>query len=224
MKLRLLICLTVVVGGVSLALWPGATPAVADHQLVTAATALAPVVLGSGPEYSYVGSKACKKCHLAVYKSWSKNKLAKALETLKPGQAAEAKKKHGLDPEKDYTKDETCLKCHSTGFGEKGGYAVPDPADKKAVKKAKNLEGVGCESCHGPGSEYSKLFKEIQKSKRTYTLEEVQAAGLSKMGPEVCTKCHNDQGPTFNKDEPFDFEKQKAKELHEHKELKQREK
>ncbi len=207
-----------------MALWPSAAPAVADNQLVTAATTLSPSFLGSGPERSYVGSKSCKKCHIAQHKSWSKNKLAKAMETLKPGAAAEAKKKHGLDPEKDYTKDEACLKCHSTGFGEKGGYAVPDSADKKAVKKAKSLEGVGCEACHGAGSEYSKLFKEIQKSKRTYKIEELYEAGLSKMGAEVCVKCHNDQSPTFNKDEPFDFEKEKAKEIHEHKELKQREK
>lgn len=221
MKARWGICLAVVFCVVGVALWLSTSPTVAHDPLVTVAAVTTPMSLGVESKFSYVGSKACKKCHLSQHKSWSKSKLAKALETLQPGKSVEAKKKHGLDPEKDYTKDEACIKCHVTGFGAEGGYVVPDAGDKKSVKKAKTLEGVGCEACHGPGSEYSKLFKEIQKSKRTYKVDEVYAAGLTKVEEAVCVKCHNDKSPTYT--EPFKFDLEEAKKVHDHKELKQRE-
>ena len=174
-------------------------------------------------KYSYVGSKSCKKCHIKLYKSWEKTSSAKAFESLKPGQAAEAKTKHGLDPAKDYTKDESCLKCHVTGFGQPGGYAIPDAADAAAVKKAKTLEGSGCESCHGPGSAYIDVFKEINKSKRKYKVDELYAVGLNKMGPDACTDCHNDKSPTYTEDKKLDYAKDKDRETHDHIPLKQRE-
>jgi hypothetical protein len=203
--------------GVVLASWLVPRPAIADDPRQDKAS-------GADNKYAYVGSKACKKCHLKLYKSWEKTKSAKAFETLKPGQAVEAKKKYDLDPEKDYTKDESCLKCHVTGYGKKGGYAIPDAGDAKAVKRAKTLEGSGCESCHGPGSEYNKVFKDIQKSKRTYKVEELYAVGLSKMDASACTDCHNDTSPTYDESKKLDYERDKDKETHEHKPLKQREK
>ncbi len=149
--------------------------------------------------------------------------MGKALETLKPGVAAEAKTKHGLDSTKDYTTDATCLKCHTTGFGQDGGYAVPDPSDKKAVRRAKKLAGVGCESCHGPGSAYIKVFEEIFKSKRKYKVEELYAVGLKKIEGTVCTTCHNSESPTVQEGDVFDFDKKKDEDTHERKEMKQRE-
>ena len=146
--------------------------------------------------------------------------MANALTTLKPGENVEAKTKHGLDPEKDYSTDATCLACHTTGYGHEGGYVIPDPDDKKAVKRAKKLAGVGCESCHGPGAGYMDLHGEIMKSKRTYKLVEMLAAGLIVPNADNCKTCHNEKSPTF---EGFDFEKQKEEGIHDHKELKQRE-
>lgn len=175
------------------------------------------------PSYAYVRSSKCKKCHIKEHKSWKKTKMAKAFETLKPGQAVEAKLKFKLDPQKDYTRDTACLKCHTTGFGHKGGYAIPDPSDKKQVKTAKKLQGVGCESCHGPGSEYIKVFTEIFKSKRKYNIEELYAVGLTKMDAGACTQCHNEEGPTHDPSKPFDFAAMKAQDAHENVPLKQRE-
>ncbi|MBI4717472.1 MAG: cytochrome c family protein [Planctomycetes bacterium] len=178
---------------------------------------------GKGGKFSYVGATACKKCHLKEHKSWEKTKMAHAIETLKPGQAVEMKKKFKLDPEKDYTQDASCLACHTTGYGEEGGYAVPAAGDDKAAKKAEKLAGVGCESCHGPGSEYVKIFEDIQKTERKYKVEELYSAGLKKMDAGACTNCHNDKGPTFDPAKPFDFEKQKTQDAHEVQPLKQRE-
>jgi hypothetical protein len=149
--------------------------------------------------------------------------MGRAFETLKPGQGGEAKQKADLDAARDYTQDEDCLSCHTTGYGKPGGYAIPDPADKKAVKKAKKLQGAGCECCHGPGSAYLKVFDEIMKSKRKYKVEELYAVGLRKIGASTCTACHNEQNPMYDSAHPFDFEKRKDEDAHERHPLKQRE-
>lgn len=198
-------------------------PAVGADAARSIASATLPAVVLGGGDYEYIGSSKCKKCHLSQYKTWAKTEMGQAFETLKPGRAVEIKKKHNLDPEKDYSQDPNCIECHTTGYGHAGGYATPDPSDKKAVRKAKKLMNVGCESCHGPGSAYIKVFEEIFKSKRKYKVEELYAVGLTKIEESTCTTCHNDKGPTFDSSEPFDFEKRKDEGTHDHKELKQRE-
>ncbi len=209
MKTRLTVVLAVALFGVGLTYWQVGliAPAVAGEEAtVTAAATLIPALNGD-PEHNFVGNKKCKKCHMKQYKSWKETKKANTFELLKPGQASEAKQKANLDPGKDYTKDENCLKCHTIGFGKTGGYAVPDPSDEKAVKESAALEGVGCESCHGPGSNFINLHEEIKKSKRTYTDEEMYAAGVKKIEEATCTRCHNEESPTYV---PFDYEKQKT--------------
>ncbi len=223
MKLRYLAVLTMTVCGIGLILSAGSQPAAANGTELVAAGPTILLTLPPSEKYEYTGSKKCKMCHIKVHKSWAKTKMGKAFDTLKPGERAEAKTKAGLDPQKDYTTDDSCLACHTTGFGKKGGYATPDAADKKAVKKAKDLAGVGCEACHGPGSAYNKVHKDIQKSKRTYKQEELYAVGMTKMGAKACTDCHNDKSPTYDASKPFDFEKQKDADTHEHAALKQRE-
>lgn len=182
-----------------------------------------PLLEPAAGEATYIGSNKCKMCHLAQHKSWSGNKHGKALETLLPDQATEMKTKHSLDPKKDYSKDATCLACHTVGLGKPGGYAVHDTADEKVAKEMKGLIGVGCEMCHGPGSEYAKLHEEIMKSKRKYKSEEMYAVGMTKIEEATCKTCHNDKGPTFDKTKPFDFAKMKDQNTHDHAPLKQRE-
>ncbi len=222
MKARMILMLTIVTGGIGLILQ---TPFLHSAQagdvtvLPSVAAKAMPMI---GDEFQYVGSSKCKKCHIKQHKSWKKTKMGKTLDTLKPGQASEAKQKFKLDAAKDYTQDTSCLACHTTGFGKPGGYAVPTPDDKKSMKKAKKMAGVGCESCHGPGSAYIKVFEEIMKSKRTYKVDELYAVGLTKIDENTCTTCHNDQGPTHDASKPFDFAKQKDEGVHEHIPLKQR--
>ena len=162
-------------------------------------------------------------CHVKQYKSWKKNKHAKVMDILKPGNSSKKKTAHNLDPVKDFTKDATCLACHTVGFGKPGGYAVPAPDDKKAVKRAKHLAGVGCESCHGPGGAYLDLHKDLLKSKRRYKVEEMYAAGMKKLAAAVCTQCHNEKSPTIGSGDAFDYAKMKDLGAHDHFPLKQRE-
>lgn len=219
---------TISVIGAATVIWAVQTKAVTGEGLadLTPAIIVSQLALADGeqtPSYSYVGSSKCKMCHIKEHKTWKKTKMAKALETLRPGQAVDVKKAHNVDPQKDYSTDESCLECHTTGFGHEGGYFVPDAADKKAVRKAKKLAGVGCESCHGPGSEYIKVFMEIFKSQRKYKVEELYVVGLTKIDASTCTVCHNDGCPTIAADTPFDFKKMKDEDMHEHTEMKLRE-
>lgn len=217
------VCLAVVVcGGLGAAWFDGTPPSVAaDERAILSQAIVTLPALGAEP-YTYVGSKKCKMCHMKLYKSWAKTEMGMAFKTLKPGEAKEAKEKHNVDVDKDYTRDAACVKCHTTGHGHDGGYVIPDPNDKKAVKAAKKREGIGCESCHGPGSEYVKVFKDIFMSKRKYKVEELYAVGMRKIEESTCTTCHNAESPTIDAATPFDFEKRKTEGIHEHQVLKQR--
>jgi len=160
--------------------------------------------------YSYVGTKNCKKCHIKQYKSWVETKMSKAYDLLKPGERSEAKKKVGLDPEKDYTKDAECLPCHTTGYGKPGGFV--------SIEETPQLVGVSCEMCHGAGSEYTKKHYMSFKNKK-YKLAEVLKVGLiSPPTAETCTSlCHNKKSPFFK---PFDFATRKDDGTHKHYPLK----
>jgi len=134
----------------------------------------------------YVGAQKCKVCHMKIFKSWEQTPHAKAFEALKPNAAVEAKQKAGLDPQKDYTQDATCVGCHTTG--------APD------------RPGVQCEACHGAGKQYSSAT--IMNRTRWKAEPEKQCAMAVEAGlvrvptEEHCTACHNEKSPTYK---PFDF-------------------
>jgi hypothetical protein len=163
----------------------------------------------ANPDYSFIGTKGCKKCHIKQFKSWAETNMAKAFDLLKPGERAAAKKNAGLDPQKDYTKDPDCLPCHVTGYGKPGGFL--------SLEETSDLVAVSCEMCHGAGSEYTKEQYMHLKNKE-YKLSEVLKVGLvSPVTADSCTSlCHNENSPFYNKDKPFDFEKQKDEGTHQH--------
>ncbi len=150
----------------------------------------------------YIGSEGCKACHLKEYKSWAKTKLATAIEVLRPGVAKEIKIKVGLDPSRDYSGEPKCLKCHTTGYGEKGGFI--------SVAKTPDLAGVGCEMCHGPGEKYAEIMR---KRGREYEREELKKVGLNTDFRGVCLKCHNEDSPVIGKDYKF-VHKERYKRVH----------
>jgi hypothetical protein len=141
----------------------------------------------------YVGNKKCKMCHVAWYRSWMESAKGDSFESLMPGSKASLKILAGLDPERDYGRDERCLSCHSVGFGRPSGYRVPDPENKRAVRFAAVRAGVGCEACHGPGGDYVHLMREIMKEKRSYDPAELTAFGRRTVSVDTCHRCHNDQ-------------------------------
>jgi len=159
-------------------------------------------------ERSYVGSKKCKMCHLRQYKSWDQTRMSQAFELLKPGIRAERKELVGLDPNADYTKDETCVPCHVTGYGKPGGFV--------SEEETPALAGIGCEVCHGPAEEY--LQKDFMSMKnKEFKRSDVVAAGLIIPDASTCTNlCHNEKNPFFKTSPPFDWEKRKDTGTHEH--------
>jgi cytochrome c554/c'-like protein len=154
-------------------------------------------------EPAYVGWKKCKMCHLKEWKSWAETPMGKALEVLKAGQKVDVKTKAKVDPQKDYSQDAACVKCHVTGLAKPGGY---DPA-----KPEESLANVGCESCHGPGSAYQEVMK-----KKDYKRDDAIAAGMIVPDEKVCVTCHNKESPFF----PGEFKFDKDKGIHEHVPLK----
>ncbi|MBL7154340.1 MAG: cytochrome c family protein [Phycisphaerae bacterium] len=79
----------------------------------------------------YMGSESCKTCHEYAYEQWRKQGHADAYEILE-------KVGTEYDPE--------CVVCHVVGMRYETGFVGPD--------KTPQFKGVGCESCHGPGSEH----------------------------------------------------------------------
>jgi len=141
----------------------------------------------------YVGVKKCKMCHLKQYKSWKETSMAGSFDNLKAGAKADEKKKAGIDPEKDYTADPKCLKCHTTGYGKPGGF--------KSIEETPKLAGVQCESCHGPGSVYNPAMKAIQKAKKPYKTDSLKAEGLTIPSEDEkgCMACHGSDSPFTEK-------------------------
>lgn len=154
----------------------------------------------------YVGTKGCKECHKQETAEWEKSKHSKAFKRLLPPEGKKQTKKkkrlvkklnkklkdsEKLDHKKDYSEDKKCLPCHVVGYGEAGGFK-----DKKSTPE---LMGVGCEMCHGPGSEYAKLHKEKEM---TFTRKEAKAAGAvyGSEDDKVCKKCHENPDSPMRKD------------------------
>jgi hypothetical protein len=136
----------------------------------------------SGPKYE--GVKVCKLCHMkrsigSQYKAWTKQKHAKAFETLKSEEAKKVAEKAGVTEAPD--KAPQCLKCHVTAYGL--------PKDRYGEGYSME-EGVECEQCHGPGQH----FAEPENGKHA-------AEGQIHPTVEVCKKCHNPENPTWNPEE-----------------------
>jgi hypothetical protein len=184
---------------------------------------------GAVADPKFEGRKKCSSCHKSQAKSWKKTAHAKAMNSLKPNKKTKAKKRAKLDPTKDYTKDKDCVGCHVDGFGEKGGYVVESPSKWK--------KGVGCESCHGPGSRYRGIHRKagakFEKKKKTTPRKVLADAGEDFDFVERCSACHlNYEGsgwkgtkepytpftPEVHKKYTFKFDKYvaDAKAMHEH--------
>lgn len=158
-----------------------------------------PAAAGEG--HTYIGVAKCKMCHKSEAQGeqfviWEKSDHAKAYQTLAGDEAKAIAKEKGIE---DPQKAAECLKCHVTGYGQ--------PADMFGDKYVMT-NGVGCESCHGPGSDYYKKATMVQLIEGKIKPESV---GLVLPTEKTCTACHNSESPTFTS---FDFEKMAAKIAH----------
>ncbi|RJP28502.1 MAG: DUF1513 domain-containing protein [Candidatus Omnitrophota bacterium] len=141
------------------------------------------------PGPKFVGAIACGQCHDTAaggyqYSKWHLSNHARAYAVL----GTEAAKKIARDKgiEEDPQTVPECLRCHAT--------AGAEPEDG-LLESFDLAQGVQCESCHGPGSEY--MAEAIM-------LDPVAArnAGLMEVNRETCLKCH----PQEVHGKPYDFE------------------
>jgi len=124
---------------------------------------------GVKPLATYVGSEKCVQCHTEDAHAWKNSAHAHAFDSL-------VRKKSDADP--------TCIACHTVGFGTPSGYRRSFGHEK--------LVGVGCESCHGPGSEHVTAW--ISGRKPSFKFRP--------LGAGDCMQCHHGE---FSR--PFDWEK-----------------
>jgi hypothetical protein len=136
-----------------------------------------------------IGAPKCKTCHKAKtgdqWKIWAESGHARAFETLASAESQKIAADRGLgDPQQETA----CLKCHATRVSLGEGAVIHEKANYT------DNEGVGCEACHGPGSDYKSRKVMIDP-------EAAREAGL--IMNTGCRKCHNEESPTFK---GFDFE------------------
>lgn len=129
---------------------------------------------------TYIGTKNCSACHFDEFLVWRKDMHSKAFDNL---------------PAK-YRNDASCLKCHTTGYGQPSGYATS--ADT-------HLAGISCEACHGPGSKHAEICKPFANVDKLSPEQEKQARdSIYRMLPQnVCASCHaskaHKQHPEYDK-------------------------
>ncbi|WP_411847204.1 multiheme c-type cytochrome [Roseibacillus persicicus] len=116
----------------------------------------------------YVGSQSCAQCHAEETHIWKASGHGHAFKTL---------------VDRGSQADPTCIGCHTVGFGEHSGY-------QRAFGDSK-LVDVGCESCHGPGSEHVQSW--LAGTKPSFEFRP--------LGPGDCKSCHHGE---FSR--PFDWD------------------
>lgn len=169
----------------------------------------------------FVGAAKCNgSCHDPYYQAWKKSPHGGTFNLLKPGERAEAKKRVNLDPEKDYTTNPLCLRCHTTGFGQKGGFKPAGTMKKDKDVSTKidpaepSLEQVGCEMCHTVqgGSEIRIVMK---NTKGDFKKADTESFGQRWDYSNVCTRCHTHPNtpfqPSVHDKYKFNFEERKLK-------------
>ena len=128
----------------------------------------------------YVGSAACIKCHSNPekgnqYISWIQSRHGFAYWRLATDWSKLlARARPYYQDMTEPIKEDRCLLCHVT--------AAQDP--KAIFRKSYRLEeGVGCETCHGPGSLY--LGLDVMTDRKKFL-----AAGGIIPDEKTCIKCH----------------------------------
>ena len=137
----------------------------------------------------YTGTVACAKCHDGrqsgyQFSRWRLGPHARAYAILGTAEAEAISRQ--MNRSGSPQSDPTCLKCHATAFGRPEGGAL----ESYSID-----EGVGCEACHGAGSDYAQDAAMRDKAAAI-------AAGLAESPRETCAGCHEKaHGKPFDRDE-----------------------
>jgi len=141
----------------------------------------APGLAAADRQPVYIGVRACAECHAGPaagdqYGRWQISKHSRAFADLATPEAKAMAQLSGVPD--DPAKAPVCLGCHATA-------ADAEPWEKDPGFSVE--DGVQCEKCHGPGSEYSS--KEVMQDP-----EAAKRAGLRKLTRQDCMLCHYPKG------------------------------
>jgi len=159
-----------------------------------------PWVLPEGPSQgnspSHIGAFACGTCHKGLgmgyqFSKWRMSAHGRAFAVLATEEASKIAKKQGIKGTPQQS--ETCLKCHTTAYHDPAG----GQRDSYSL-----YEGVGCEACHGAGSDYAEEARMVDP-------RAARAAGLKEVTKQTCLRCHENAH-----DKPFDYDQALAKIAH----------
>ena len=151
--------------------------------------------------FKYVGATTCAgSCHKSDSQGkqldiWQGSKHSQAFKTLQTPEADKIAKDKGFTTAAAETPQ--CLKCHTIG-------KEIDPSELESTFSKE--DGVQCETCHGPGSEYKKLaiMKDKEKAKENGLIVHNEKEAF-------CTTCHNSESPSFK---GFNYDEMWAKIVH----------
>jgi YVTN family beta-propeller protein len=124
----------------------------------------------------YVGEKACRGCHQQQFDAWRLTHHAQAFAALSEPQARAIAELSGID--ENPIKSRVCLGCHTTAY---------DTETWERDEAFHFEDGVQCERCHGPGSEY--MSADVMRDSAKARL-----AGLLMPVESDCLVCHKEKG------------------------------
>ncbi len=135
-----------------------------------------PPALPASP-FKFTGVMACAKCHTGSpfnfqFSQWRRSRHAQAYAVLATPRALEIAREVGVKGDPQSLPQ--CLECHVT--------ANQDGADSR-LPGYDARDGVQCEACHGPGSDYSPEAVMLDQSA-------ARAKGLREVNAQTCQPCH----------------------------------
>ncbi len=125
----------------------------------------------------YMGARACGACHSGKsmgnqFGLWLHSKHSRAWAVLARPESAQITILSGLRQKPQ--ESAICLGCHATAYNAEGWEKDDD---------FRTEDGVQCEACHGPGSEY--MTETVMRNR-----EEARKAGLRMPDDRFCQGCH----------------------------------
>lgn len=139
----------------------------------------------------FVGSQVCADCHDREYEIWKETPHAHATDSIvNPAERSEIPRHH--DPE--------CLSCHVTGWNPQEYY--PYESGYLSLDKSKHLHQMGCENCHGPGSDHVAAENGEIGDEEKHRQDMILTLDTAR---DTCLKCHDlDNSPAFHEQGAFE--------------------